>query len=154
MKTVIFLKDGYNSSCDYLRRVTTATALYKHIILVRILRVKFDLINLHWKISVTAYPFSKERVHDCLTSRTNSYRLGKLRGSTFCHPSNLWGKASYMLFFGLQCSLRYEEGKVCVLNSKFLYLFIEPLLNHLPNEIRPWSKNITSGNVTIVNHFT
>lgn len=58
-----------------------------------------------------------------------------------------------MGFLLLEGRLRNEDWKVGVFDTELLDFLIEELLDFLPNTVGPWTNNVASGDVVILDHL-
>ena len=49
--------------------------------------------------------------------------------------------------------MRNKHGEVAILNTKLLDLGIEKIFNRFPNGVSPWSKNVATANIIVLDHF-
>mmetsp|Transcript_7028 Transcript_7028/g.10377 ORF Transcript_7028/g.10377 Transcript_7028/m.10377 type:complete len:242 (+) Transcript_7028:782-1507(+) len=102
------------------------------------------LIKFQWQISVGLNPIREGWIHDGLTGGTDSNGLGKLTISRPGHPCNFRCKSLHVVLLLLETFLGYKERKVRILHSQLSNLNIEPILDQIPNCVRPWTKNVAS----------
>lgn len=67
--------------------------------------------------------------------------------------SNLRGEVSDMCFFFLECGFGHEYRKVAVLHADFLDFGVEPVLDCLPDGVRPGPEYIAAGHVVILDQL-
>lgn len=59
-----------------------------------------------------------------------------------------------MGLFTMQSSMRHEQRKVTVLHSHLGDFSIDISLDLFPEKVSPWTKNVTSRDIVVLNQFT
>lgn len=99
---------------------------------------------------MTLDPVSIGRVHNGLTGWSNGDWLTEITVSWFSNPSNFRGEAFNMFLFDLERFPWDEHWEICIFNTICFDQFIEKDLNLLPNRIGPWTKNVASRNIVVI----
>lgn len=66
----------------------------------------------------------------------------------------LWWKICDMSLFTMKCIMRNEQWKIAILHAHFWDFSINIGFNLFPEEISPWTKNVTPPYVIIFDQFT
>jgi hypothetical protein len=76
-----------------------------------------------------------------------AYRLTR-----FGDPRHFGRKASNMIGFRFQLLLGHKHRKIGILDTQFFDVFVKKALDFLPNAVRPWTQNVATGNVIVLDH--
>mmetsp|Transcript_4352 Transcript_4352/g.12346 ORF Transcript_4352/g.12346 Transcript_4352/m.12346 type:complete len:360 (-) Transcript_4352:220-1299(-) len=111
------------------------------------------LIQSQRKVAVRADPVGIVRVHDRLGRRTNRNRPIQLRLPVLRHPRHLRRESLHMILLRHQRILRDEQGKVRILHAHRLDLPVKPLLDLVPDRVRPRTKDVAARYVVVRDHL-
>jgi len=99
---------------------------------------------------MTLDPISISRIHNSLTCGSNSDWFTEITVSGFSNPSNFWGKALNMILFDLKWLLWDKHWEIGIFNAICFDQFIEINLNFFPDGVSPWTKNVASRNIIVI----
>mmetsp|Transcript_34071 Transcript_34071/g.71682 ORF Transcript_34071/g.71682 Transcript_34071/m.71682 type:complete len:431 (+) Transcript_34071:797-2089(+) len=111
------------------------------------------LVQLERQVAMAANPIRKGGVHDRLGRRTHGNGRGQIAVAGLGHPRHLGCEAFDVILLLFQTILGYEHGKVGVLYVELANFFVEPFLNQFPYFVTPRTKNVTSRDIVVGNHF-
>mmetsp|Transcript_13927 Transcript_13927/g.32657 ORF Transcript_13927/g.32657 Transcript_13927/m.32657 type:complete len:275 (-) Transcript_13927:484-1308(-) len=99
------------------------------------------LVQSHRQVPVRLYPVGVGRVHGRFTRWPDRHGFLNVGVAELGYHGQLWSEIVQVVLLLLHVALRDEHREVAILDPKLLDVYIEPLLNELPDPVGPRPQN-------------